>query len=769
MNPQAYTQAGMQSQGTEDQMPPQEAPIDPMAAKNAELDRIIQSKNLAENFIGSEEGRKKLDAIGADIKKWYGEDLASRKGWEQQNQEYMKLACQVMENKTYPWNNASNVKFPILTTAALQFSSRAYPSLVSGFDIVKAKAIGNDPEGINNNKAQTISTHMSYQLLYEMTGWDEDMDKLCFILPILGTCFKKTYYDPSTNTNKSELVLARDLVIDYWAKDLESAYRKTHRIFRTPNQIMERQRQGIYIDDEKYFGDVDLKRGGNLEADQQSETLKEKQAPSVTSATPRLILECHTFYDLDEDDYEEPYIITIDYESGKVLRIVARFYRDGIEMDKKKVVRIQPCEYFTKFGFLPNPDGGFYDLGFGLLLGGVNSAVNTLINQLIDAGTLANLQGGFISKGIRLKQGEMKFTPGEWKMVNNFGDDLKKGVFPLPVKEPSNVLLELLGTLAQSGKELASIAEIFTGKMPGQNTPASTTMATIEQGLKVFTAIYKRIYRSLGQEFEKLYTLNKLYLPEEGVEFSVEVSGENRHVVAKKEDYGLQTAPATGKPFIRIVPAADPNMVSETQKLVKAQGLLELINLGTINAGEATKQILEQQGQANIKQLMELPPPQPPLEIQLAQIEGQERDKDRQLEAMKIQSENMKRQSEIALNLAKAKELGDEINTQLLEFRLKQEEAAMEMHTKMVELMFKRENHRLEMQMKQEEHSLDMEVKETEAQLNLASAATMAKQDIKHNEESHKQKLVHGEKKAEADIKVMGAKAKAAAKAKPSK
>lgn len=694
----------------------------------AELDRLLNSTNLVDIILKKKEGKEKLVQIGQEVIEGYMRDKESRKHWETQNEEWTKLALQVMEKKNYPWDNASNVKFPILTTAALQFSSRAYPSLVSSFDIVKAKAIGNDPGGKFQEVADRISTHMSYQVLYEMLGWDEDMDKLCFILPIVGTAFKKTYYDGNKGTNCSELVFAKDLVVNYWAKNLNTAYRVSHKLWRTPNDIVERQRKGLFTKNEDYLKDAGLDRGGNIDAVSEAKktVTNEASPPAPDKSTPRLLVECHTFYDLDDDGYDEPYVITIDYETRLPLRIVARFYKEDVELDEKdekKIAKITPCQYFTKFGFIPNPDGGFYDLGFGLLLGGINESVNTLINQLVDSGTINNLQGGFIGKGIRINQKSMRFTPGEWKAVNNFGDDLRKGIFPLPTKEPSNVLFQLLGVLVQSGKELASISEIFTGKMPGQNTPASTTMATIEQGLKVFTSIYKRLYRSLGEEFEKLYKLNKLYLPEH-IEYTVEVEGEAVPQTTGKQDYiQMNNSPQPGKPFVKIVPAADPNMVSDTQKLVKSQGLLELIQLGTINRAEATKQILEQQGQTNIAELTKVPEPQPDFETQLKgkihedtmQLEKAKL----QLEAFKAKNESLERETKAMLNMAQLQGMKDEAQLAALQAQTEMLAKDEENMRKQIQSMLdhsmqmnqQQEKHQQQLQQKEEAHKLQMQMK----------------------------------------------------------
>ena len=617
-----------------------------------QLNELITSINIADKLDDDV-----LQEIGTEVVRGYDVDIQSRQEWETQTNEWMKLALQVSEEKTYPWPKAANVKYPLLTTAALQFGSRAYPSLVPSFDVVKAKVIGVDDTNQAQDMAQNISTHMSYQVLYEMDDWEEDMDKLCLILPIVGCAFKKTYYSAQKKKNCSELILPRDLVINYWAKSIEKAVRKTHRFYLTPNEILERQLTGLFKEYDDPFGP-----GQRSVAEQNSETNKQTP-PAEDPNTPRLILEQHTFYDLNDDGHDEPYVITVDWETKKVLRIAARYTLNDITQNEKgKIAAIKPKEYFTQFNFIPNPDGGIYGVGFGLLLGSINESANTVLNQLIDAGSLSNLQSGFLSKGLRLgKAGDYKFTPGEWKWVNTSYDDIKKGVFPLPVREPSNVLFQLLGMLVQSGKELASIAEIFTGKMPGQNTPASTTMATIEQGLKVFTSIYKRIYRSLGKEFEKLYDLNSMYLQEQNYGFDkdgVMVSGNISKDLYKQAK-------------VKIVPSADPNMVSETQKLILLQGMMELSQFGNINPTELTKRGLEMQGQPGIAKLMEMPEPSIPPEIQVKMREldimEKEMEKKYKLEAERMNSESLERMSKVYLNLAKAEEAGVQTNLQQLQ------------------------------------------------------------------------------------------------------
>jgi chaperonin GroES len=710
-----------------------------------ELDKVLQSLNLAETIRKKDDrkGTNLLDDIGDRVVREFDIDDNSRSDWTKRNEEWMKLATQVVEKKTFPWDGAANVKFPLLSIASIQFSARAYGSLIPSLDIVKAKVIGPDAEGSLTDAANTLSTHMSYQLLYEMDGWEEELDVMCFVLPIVGVMFRKTYYSEVKQRNVSELVHAKDFVVNYYTKSLEKSARYTHVQYYTPNEIKERQNFGLFLEYDEPFGPGE----GHDQSYSKDKTTGQIMGGSDSDdeETPRKVLEQYRYLDLDEDGYREPYIVTVDYQTRRVLRVTPNFTVDGVDRDEDGKIRcITPTQWFTKFSFIPNPDGGFYDLGFGLLLGGLNEAINTLTNQLLDSGTLNNLNAGWIAKGLRIGGQDLKFKAGEWKPVNAIGDDLRKSIMPLPANPPSDVLFNLLGTLAQSGKELASVAEIFTGKMPGQNTPASTTMATIEQGLKVFTSIYKRIYRSLQKEFQKLFELNKLYMPTEITRFVAETNGASQEYKISRSDYqGMK---------VKIIPAADPNMVSETQKLMKIQGLQELVQFGNVNTQEMTKQALVLQGQENIKGLMTMPPPQPPLEIQLLQMELADKDKDRQLEAMKIMSENQKRESEIMLNMAKAKQLGDEEGVLMLEQQLKREEAQMDMQMKMMDILFKKEEHKLDLQMKQEDHAIDREVKMVTAQTDMAVAQATGAQKIRQGEELGNAKIEQAKKMGDAKI-----------------
>ncbi|MFZ2190105.1 MAG: hypothetical protein WAV48_04955 [Candidatus Magasanikiibacteriota bacterium] len=594
------------------------------------LAAMLESVNIAEKLDKDEKGKQQLRDIGAEAFKGFDADLESRKDWEKNVDEWTKLARQAVEPKTWPWPRASNIKYPILSTAALQFAARAYPSLLpSDGRVVRAKAIGKDPDGSKSKVAEAVSIYMSYQLLQEMDSWEEEMDKLLIMLPIVGTMFKKTYWDGLKETNCSSIIMPKNLVVNYWTRSLRDSERISEILEVSPRKLKERQQTGMWLG-------IDL---GTAPQPETVSTTGERNytPPSIDDTTPYTIIEQHTYLDLDDDGYKEPYIVTFHKESHTVLRIAARFDNTTIKLDEDgKIKKIDAIQYYTKFGFIPNPDGSFYDIGFGVLLGPINESVNTLINQLVDAGTLNNLQSGFLGKGLRLRMGETRFQPGEWKVVNSTGDDLKKQIVPMPSKEPSNVLFQLMGSLITSGKELASIAEIFTGKMPGQNTPATTTMATVEQGMKVFTAVYKRIYRSLSEEFKKLARLNELYLnPQTYVDVvDMEVG---------PDDFKLSSH--------NIYPGADPTAVSQSEKLLKAQGLMELLPLGILDPVKVGLRVLEAQEQPNYQELLNqsvaetgqqpAPPPDPKLLESQAKIQAMG-------QASQIKQQEMAFKSELA-------------------------------------------------------------------------------------------------------------------------
>jgi chaperonin GroES len=661
-------------------------PADSMAAESqqsAATEAI--STNLVDNL-----DEEVLISLGKDCKQGFDEDFTSRSDWEEQVDSWIMLAKQVAEEKTYPWPGASNVKYPLLSTAALQFHARSYPSLIpSDGQVVKASVIGADPTGAKYDQATNVGKYMSYQFMQEMDGWEEGMDKLLLQLPIVGCLFKKTYFDKAQDKVCSYVVLPKNLVVNYWTTSLKDAERVSEVIHMSPRKLKEKQLLGL-------FKAVDL---GQPQA---VVDLAPEDADTQTNLLPYTIIEQHCFADLDEDGYEEPYIVTFEYNSGEVLRIQRRYHLDNVKKnDKGEIAQITPIQMYTKFPFFPNPDGGFYDIGFGSLLGPLNESVNTLINQLIDSGHLHNLQGGFIGKALRVKMGDQSLRPGEWRPVNAAADDLRKQIVPLPTKEPASVLFQLMGTLITSGKELASVAEIFTGKMPGQNTPATTTMATVEQGMKVFTAVYKRIFRALTEEFKLVFELNRLYTDPDKIINVLDLSINPQMFDKESCD---------------IAPGADPQATSSQMKLQKAQALVELLQMAgpILNPIKVITRILEAQEQPNYQELFadqilqtgQVPPPAPDPKLLAIQAKSQ----------------------------------------------VDQQKAQMDMQAKQFDMELQGREHELKMQMQAQQHAQKMAHEQEAGQLKAASAAQMAnifsatermksQQQMVQSDQQHSQKL----------------------------
>lgn len=502
---------------------------------------------LRENIAKSNLAPELEDTVRAEIEqrvlRGYDLDQASRREWLDRTNEGMKNALQTKEGKNFPWPNCANVRHPLIATAAIQFAARAYPSVVKGSRVVKCTVIGDDPQGQKEARAKRVSEHMSWQFLHDMTEWDAETDQLLHVLPVIGICYRKTYYDPTLRRNRSQLRSAIDVVVNNAATDLDSARRVTDQIDLYRNEVIERENAGVFSE-----GSSELFTGDR------EEDLAEE------------FLECHCWYDLDGDGYEEPYVVTIHKEQARMVRMVARYDEQGlVEGEGKKagqVLRINPIQYFTKFDFIPSPDGSYHSVGFSQLVGPLNEVINTILNQLVDAGTVSNLQSGFIGKGAKLKGGTERFTPGEWKQADVPGGVLKDNIVPLPVRDPSNVLFQLLGWLTDAAHRLSSVSEIMTGDSPGQNVPATTVLAMIEQGLKVFSAIYKRVYRSLASEYLKVYRLNGIYLEDKAYYRVLDTPK-----AVSRADYG-QTD-------LDVYPVADPTISSEAQKMARSQALLD--------------------------------------------------------------------------------------------------------------------------------------------------------------------------------------------------
>jgi len=608
-------------------------------------DKICHEANLCSRF--SEDDLKR---IGSWCWDGYERDVQSREVWLRRTQAAMDLALQLQREKSSPWPNCSNVAFPLVTIAAMEFHSRAYPALLQGSQIVKARVPGPDPQGQLKARAERVGRYMSYQCLEEDQAWEEQMDRLLLQLPIVGSVFKKSRFLPVQGINVSEMVPAVKLVMDYYAKSVESCARKTHVIELYRNEVHERCVGGTFRDflDEPWYRSPSAppQTEGDVEADRR----KGLNPPFADESTPLTFLEQHCWMDADGDGYAEPYIITIEANSKSVARIIAR-WEDPKDVERvgNRVLRIRATEQFTGYVLIPSPDGSVYGMGFGVLLGPLNEAVNTILNQLVDAGTLANTAGGFLARGVKFRGGQYTFTQFGWNRVDCTGDDLQKSVFPLPVREPSNVLFQVLGFLVNYTQRISGSTDMLAGENPGQNTPAQTSQTMVAQGMKIYSALFKRVWRCMKEEFSKLYILNGRYLPAE------KLFGDGGKI--SREDF-------LGDPS-QIVPAADPNIISEEMRIQLALLISERARMIPGYSIEAAERNLHSAMQLEGSDVLypgpDKVPPLPNPKVQVEEMKMKVKMQDLQMKqqqfAMELQEEQKVNQANIIQMIAHAEQL----------------------------------------------------------------------------------------------------------------
>jgi chaperonin GroES len=513
------------------------------------------------DFIGMLNVADKLDTslvqeIGQTVVEEYGIDKASRADWEKQMEQAEKFVRLMMERKTFPWDGASNVVYPLLAQSCLQFNSRSLPLMVKGQRAVKGRVNGPDPQGIKAQLSSLIGEHMTWQLLEEMDDWLGEKDAMLLALPVYGCAFQKVYRDIPGQKNVSEYYSPMDIVIYYKARNLKSAKRITHVFELSKREIVERQRAGLYRDVDLGHGDTKAKSGD----------LREKEGTYV-------ILEQHRWLDLDEDGLVEPYVVTVHEETQQVLRIRPRYDENGIIMtaDGKKIAKIEPIQYFVRYIFMPAYDRNIYGYGFGQLLLHPNQTLNSLINQLVDAGTLNNTVNGIATPGIGPPSGILKFAPGEMKISQENFDDITKKIYMFPSKEPSNALFQVLGLLLEAGERLGNSVDVLTGEHSTANQPASTTLALIEQGLKFYKAASSRLFKGLREELMLLFKLNAKYMEQTEDQFFRLFDADPRQIAGAA--YSVEN--------IDVTPVGAAEEVTIVEKLIKAeQGLAQAQQMG---------------------------------------------------------------------------------------------------------------------------------------------------------------------------------------------
>ena len=530
-----------------------------------------------------------LDELGSELIGDYEDYKSSRDDWEQSYIKGLDLLGFKYEDRTEPFQGASGATHPVLAEAVTQFQASAYKELLPASGPVRTRIMGKHTKE-KEDQAERVKEFMNYQLMCEMPEYEPEFDQMLFNLPLAGSTFKKVYYDSVIGRCVSKFVPAEDLVVPYNSSSLEEAESIIHVIKMNANELRKLQVSGFYKD-------IDL----GTPAYTESEVTEEKQDLSGVSTTNKdeifTLLECHVELDLDgfQDMGEDgeptgiklPYIVTVEESSGEVLSI-RKNYADGDPLKKRR-------DYFVHFKFLPGL--GFYGFGLIHMIGGLSRTATAALRQLLDAGTLSNLPAGFKMRGIRVRDEAQPLQPGEFRDVDAPGGDLNSAFMPLPYKGPNSTLLQLMGVVVNAGQRFASIADMQVGD-GNQSAAVGTTVALLERGSRVMSAIHKRLYAAMKKEFMLIGGVFAVYLPPV---YPYDVVGGERQI--KQKDFDAK---------VDIIPVADPNIFSQTQRVTMAQTQLQmaLSNPRIHNLYNAYRDMYEALGVKNIDSL--LPPPAPP-------------------------------------------------------------------------------------------------------------------------------------------------------------
>jgi len=544
-----------------------------------------------------------LDPVGSTLKNNYMDYKMSRKEWEKTYTEGLDLLGFKYENRNEPFQGSSGATHPVLAEAVTQFQATAFKELLPSDGPVRAQIMGNADQ-VKEQQAQRVKDFMNYQIMDQMSEYESEFDSMLFHLPLSGSTFKKVYYDDLLGRAVSKFVPADDLIVPYTANSLDDAEAIIHVLKISENDLRKQQVGGFY-------SDVELGTPGETMKDEI--TSKEKELEGVSKSGKQqpiyTLLECHV--DLDLEGFEDigpdgeptgiklPYIVTIDEGSTKVLSI----RRNYAPNDPKR----QRVHYFVHFKFLPGL--GFYGFGLIHMIGGLSRTATAALRQLLDAGTLSNLPAGFKQRGVRVRDEASPIQPGEFKDVDAPGGNLRDAFYPLPYKEPSQTLLALMGIVVQAGQRFAAISELQTGE-GNQQAAVGTTMALLERGSKVMSAIHKRMYSAMKKEFKLLGKVIATYLPPE---YPYDVVGGERTI--KQTDFDDR---------VDILPVADPNIFSMSQRITLAQTELQLAtsNPQIHNMYAIYRKMYEAIGVKDIDKVLPPPAPQAPKDPSLEHIDA---------------------------------------------------------------------------------------------------------------------------------------------------
>jgi hypothetical protein len=542
-----------------------------------------------------------LDPIGSELVENYMDYKASRKDWEQSYTTGLELLGFKYENRSEPFQGASGATHPVLAEAVTQFQAGAYKELLPAEGPVRTQIVGNSDQN-KEAQAQRVKDYMNYELMEKMNEYEPEFDQMLFHLPLAGSTFKKVYYDDLLGRAVSKFVPADDLVVPYSATSLEDAEAIIQTIKISENDLRKQQVAGFY-------SDIELQKPQSISKDEIENKERELEGTKKTGKQENIytLLECHVNLDLEgfEDKDQElnetgiklPYIVTIDESSRQVLSIRRNF--EPTDPKKNKI------QYFVHFKFLPGL--GFYGFGLIHMIGGLSRTATAALRQLLDAGTLSNLPAGFKQRGIRVRDEAAPLQPGEFRDVDAPGGNLRDAFMTLPYKEPSGTLLQLMGIVVQAGQRFAAIADMQVGE-GNQGAAVGTTVALLERGSRVMSAIHKRLYSGMKQEFKLLSKVFKTYLPPV---YPFDVVGGRREI--KQMDFDDK---------VDILPVADPNIFSMAQRISMAQTELQLATSQPQlhNLYAAYRKMYEALGIKNIDQILPPPAPVQPIDPSLEHI-----------------------------------------------------------------------------------------------------------------------------------------------------
>jgi hypothetical protein len=542
-----------------------------------------------------------LEPIGSDMVQNFMDYKASRKDWEQSYTQGLDLLGFKYENRTEPFQGASGATHPVLAEAVTQFQAQAYKELLPSDGPVRTQVVG-AKNSQTEQQAVRVKDFMNYLIMDQMKEYEAEFDAMLFHLPLSGSTFKKVYYDVPIGRVVSKFVPADELVVPYTATSLDDAESIIHVVKMSENELRKQQVNGFYRD-------VELTPPGNVEKNDVEKKEKELDGTKKVGKqdTMYTLLECHV--NLDLEGFEEvgqdgqptgiklPYIVTVEEGSRLVLSIRRNYAPNDLKKNK--------IQYFVHFKFLPGL--GFYGFGLIHMIGGLSRTATAALRQLLDAGTLSNLPAGFKQRGVRVRDEAAPIQPGEFKDVDAPGGNLRDAFFPLPYKEPSQTLLNLLGIVVQAGQRFAAIADMQVGD-GNQGAAVGTTVALLERGSRVMSAIHKRCYAAMKEEFKLLSKVVSQYLPPE---YPYDVVGGQRNI--KQADFDDR---------IDVVPVADPNIFSMSQRITLAQTQLQIAtsNPQLHNMYQIYRNMYEAIGVKNVDAVLPAPAPNMPMDPSLEHI-----------------------------------------------------------------------------------------------------------------------------------------------------